>query len=179
MDPRRPYPPQNQNPLVPRRDWGKVSTDISGREIAEQASHSQRIRPPVSSRDQEGSSTNRALRQRENDGRPQQHPQLPILGGMHREGEREPSAAQIYGVHSPGYGVPRDGLQQVQSPTGLAREWTTPPSNLDPGRPRDEWRHGLPYSPVPPTPQREQVVNAQGLNNRHHDTLQSLPQVRQ
>ncbi|KAI6012042.1 kinase-like domain-containing protein [Pisolithus marmoratus] len=110
-------------------------------------------------------SMNRAVRQRENDGWPQQHPQLPILGAMRREGD---AVARSQNAHNPGHDLPRGAPQQVRSPTGPHREWTAPPSNLD----------TVPeplYNPDPPTPQREQVTNAQGLNSWHRETLQSLP----
>lgn len=138
MDPRQPYPQQSQNPSVPRRDRGRFSIDTS-----------QRIRLPVSNRDQGDSSMNRAVRQRENDGRTPQNLQPLILGAMCREG---------------------DTAQQTQSPAGLRREWMAPPPNLDTGRERDEWRYGPLYNPVPPTPQKERIADAQGLNNRHRET---------
>ncbi|KAI6028135.1 kinase-like domain-containing protein [Pisolithus marmoratus] len=162
MDPRQPYPQQSQNPSVPRRDRGRFSIDTS-----------QRIRLPVSNRDQGDSSMNRAVRQRENDGRTPQNLQPLILGAMCREGD---TAARSHNAHNPGYDEPRSVPQQTQSPAGLRREWMAPPPNLDTGRERDEWRYGPLYNPVPPTPQKERIADAQGLNNRHRETLQSLPQ---
>ncbi|KAI6028133.1 kinase-like domain-containing protein [Pisolithus marmoratus] len=173
MDPRRPYSQQNQNPSALRRGAGRASTDARDYDIAAQAPYSHRILPSVSNRGQEGSSTNRVVRQHETDGRPHQPPQPPIPDVTYREGK--PTATQSHGTHNPEYRVPRNMPQQVQSPTRPRGEWTAPPPNVDTGRERDnQWGQ---YNPVPPTPQREQVADgAQGLNTWHHGMQQSLPQ---
>ncbi|KAI6009606.1 kinase-like domain-containing protein, partial [Pisolithus orientalis] len=100
----------------------------------------------------------------------------PILGAAHREGTQEPTAARPQIVRNPRYDEPGNVPQQVHGPTGVRGEWTTPPSNLDAGGERGEWRHGSSYNPVPPTPQRERPTDAQGLDGWHRDTLRSLPQ---
>lgn len=160
MNPRIPYPQQNQNPSVPRVERGRFSTDVRD-EIAEQTPRTHRIRPSGSNGGQESGSTNQVARQHENEGWSHQPSRRPILGAVHKEGAQEPTA------------------QQVQGPTGVRGEWTTPPSNLGAGGERGEWRHGPSYNPVPPTPQRERPTDAQGLDGWHRDTLRSLPQVRQ
>ncbi|KIN96023.1 hypothetical protein M404DRAFT_292700 [Pisolithus tinctorius Marx 270] len=178
MNPRIPYPQQNQNPSVPRVERGRVSTDVRD-ENAEQTPRTHRIRPSGSNGGQESGSTNQVARQHENEGWSHQPSRRPILGAVHREGAQEPTAVRPQLVRNSGYDEPRNVPQQVQGPTGVRGEWTTPPSNLGAGGERGEWRHGPSYNPVPPTPQRERPTDAQGLDGWHRDTLRSLPQVRQ
>ncbi|KAI6109078.1 kinase-like domain-containing protein [Pisolithus croceorrhizus] len=152
MDPRRSYPSPNQNSLVSRRDRGGVSVDARNHEMAERALHSLRIHPSMPNRDQERGPTNQDVRQRENDGRFRQPPQPPITNSP----------------RNPGYDASRSVHQQVRSPAESYREQTAPPWNPEASREGE-----------PPTPRRERAVDAQGLDNWHHDTLRSLPQATQ
>ncbi|KAI6111290.1 kinase-like domain-containing protein [Pisolithus sp. B1] len=152
MDQWRSHPLQNHNPLGSHKVPGRVPTDVRNHDVSEQVPRSLRIHPSMSNKDQERGSTSQDVRQRENDRRPRQALQPPVVGN----------------ARNPGYDVPRNVPQQVRSPAESRREQTTLPLKLEAGREGE-----------PPTPRRERAVDSQGLDSWHYDTLRSLPQVTQ
>ncbi|KAI6017582.1 hypothetical protein PISMIDRAFT_688333 [Pisolithus microcarpus 441] len=152
MDPRTTYPPPSYNPSGSYRVPGRVYTNAHNHEVTDRVPQPLRIHPSMSNRDQERGSANRDVRQRGNDRGPRQPPPPGVIGNP----------------RNPGYDVPRNAPQQVRSPAESRREQTTQPWNPETGR-EDE----------PPTPWRGGAADVQGLDDWHHDTLRSLPQVTQ